>query len=63
MTDTEIIVVGSVGEWAELVAVIVALLVILYSWVTFVFGSPELRTIKSEMNGLRELLGELIAKL
>lgn len=53
----------SVGELIELGAVILALCTLLYNFGTFVFGSPELRAIREEMGGMRDLLRQLVSKL
>ena len=63
MGETETVLLGSVGQWIELLAVILAIGTLLGSYVTFTFGTPELRVIKQEMGRMHERLVELIEKL
>lgn len=59
-TDTVLL---SLGQWIELLAVVLALGTLLYSYVTLIFGTPELRVIREEMQRMHGRLGELIEKL
>jgi len=50
-------------ELIELLSVALALCTIVYNFATFIWGSPELRTIREEMNGIRDLLRQTLRKL
>lgn len=54
---------STLSNWIELFTIVLALGTLLYNYVTFAFGSPELRIIRDEMRRMHTRLGELIGKL
>jgi hypothetical protein len=53
----------SIGDWIQLLGVVLAIGMLLLNYVTFIFGSPELRVIRQEMGRMHDRLQELVEKV